>query len=149
MVNFFNWNFYKLITINKFLNLNHYNLDVYKTAKELRKQCYKTIRFLPDAEKYNLIDQMRRASTSIVLNISEGSSRKSKIERNRFYEIARGSIIEIDSCCEIILEEKYLEQEDLTDLGKNIKTTFILLSKLMNSWKKWIVNLKFIRRNSP
>ena len=99
----------------------------------MRKQCYKTIRFLPDAEKYNLIDQMRRASTSIVLNISEGSSRKSKIERNRFYEIARGSIIEIDSCCEIILEEKYLEQEDLTVLGKNIKTTFILLSKLMNS----------------
>ncbi|GAB1346321.1 four helix bundle protein [Cloacibacterium sp. Arc13] len=116
-----------------FLNLNHYNLDVYKAAKELRKQCYKTIRFLPDAEKYNLIDQIRRASTSIVLNISEGSSRKSKIERNRFYEIARGSIIEIDSCCEIILEEKYLEQEDLTVLGKNIKTTFILLSKLMNS----------------
>ena len=116
-----------------FLNLNHYNLDVYKTAKELRKQCYKTIRFLPDAEKYNLIDQIRRASTSIVLNISEGSSRKSKIERNRFYEIARGSIIEIDSCCEIILEEKYLEPEDLTVLGKNIKTTFILLSKLMNS----------------
>ena len=89
--------------------------------------------YIENKEKYNLIDQMRRASTSIVLNISEGSSRKSKIERNRFYEIARGSIIEIDSCCEIILEEKYLEQEDLTVLGKNIKTTFILLSKLMNS----------------
>ena len=35
----------------------------------------------------------------------------------------RFHIIEIDSCCEIILEEKYLEQEDLTVLGKNIKTT--------------------------
>lgn len=76
---------------------------------------------------------MRRASTSIVLNISEGSSRKSKTERNRYYEIARGSIIEIDSCCEIIVEENYLKLEELTELGKNIKTTFILLSKLMNS----------------
>jgi four helix bundle protein len=76
---------------------------------------------------------MRRASTSIVLNISEGSSRKSKTERNRYYEIARGSIIEIDSCCEIIVEENYLKIEELTELGKNIKTTFILLSKLMNS----------------
>ena len=76
---------------------------------------------------------MRRASTSIVLNISEGSSRKSKIERNRYYEIARGSIIEIDTCCEIITEENYLKIEELTELGKNIKTTFILLSKLMNS----------------
>ena len=76
---------------------------------------------------------MRRASTSIVLNISEGSSRKSKTERNRYYEIARGSIIEIDSCCEIPVEENYLKIEELTELGKNIKTTFILLSKLMNS----------------
>ena len=76
---------------------------------------------------------MRRASTSIVLNISEGSSRKSKTERNRYYEIARGSIIEIDSCCEIIVEENYLKIEELTELGKNFKTTFILLSKLMNS----------------
>ena len=88
---------------------------------------------LPEYEKHNLIDQMRRASTSIVLNISEGSSRKSKIERNRYYEIARGSIIEIDTCCEIITEENYLKIEELTELGKNIKTTFILLSKLMNS----------------
>ena len=116
-----------------FLNLNHYNLDVYKTAKELRKNCYKIIKILPEQEKYNLIDQMRRASTSIVLNISEGSSRKSKTERNRYYEIARGSIIEIDTCCEIITEENYLKIEELTELGKNIKTTFILLSKLMNS----------------
>ena len=116
-----------------FLNLNHYNLDVYKTAKELRKNCYKIIKILPEQEKYNLIDQMRRKSTSIVLNISEGSSRKSKTERNRYYEIARGSIIEIDSCCEIIVEENYLKIEELTELGKNIKTTFILLSKLMNS----------------
>lgn len=116
-----------------FLNLNHYNLQVYESAKSLRKECYKILKKLPDNEKYNLISQMRRASTSVLLNISEGSSRKSSIERNRFYEIARGSIIEIDTCCEIILEENYLPLNDLEELGKIIKTTFILLSTLIKN----------------
>ena len=49
-----------------FLNLNHYNLDVYKTAKELRKNCYKIIKILPEQEKYNLIDQMRRVNFNCI-----------------------------------------------------------------------------------
>lgn len=118
-----------------FLNLNHYNLDVYKEAKKLRKECYQLINKLPISEKYNLTDQIRRASTSVVLNISEGSSRKSQTERNRYYEISRGSIIEIDSCFEIILEENYLELKELEQAGKFLKTTFILISKLMNAGK--------------
>lgn len=116
-----------------FLNLNHYNLDVFKAARELRINAYKILRKLPESEKYNLMDQMRRASTSIVLNISEGSSRKSKTERNRYYEMARGSVIEIDTCGDIIYEENYLASNEMTELGKNIKTTFILLSNLINS----------------
>lgn len=116
-----------------FLNLNHYNLEVFKTARELRINAYKVIRLLPESEKFNLTDQIRRASTSVVLNISEGSSRKSKTERNRYYELARGSVIELDTCCDIIREENYLTIEALDELGKTIKTTFILLSKLINS----------------
>ena len=94
---------------------------------------FKISQNFPKSEIYNLTSQINRAVDSIALNISEGSSRKSKTERNRYYEIARGSIIEIDSCCEITVEENYLKIEELTELGKNIKTTFILLSKLMNS----------------
>lgn len=116
-----------------FLSLNHYNLDVFKAARELRINAYKIIRKLPDSEKYNLTDQIRRASTSVVLNISEGSSRKSKTERNRFYEMARSSVIEIDTCCDIIAEENFLQPEEMNELGAKIKTTFILLSNLINS----------------
>lgn len=112
-----------------FLNLNHYNLEVYKEAKKLRKECYLLLHKLPQSERYNLTDQIRRAATSVVLNISEGSSRKSLTERNRYYEMSRGSLVEIDSCLEIIYEESYVTIEELESAGKHLKTTFILISK--------------------
>lgn len=114
-----------------FLSLNHYNLDVYKSAKELRRECYKNLSKLPDAERYNLIDQIRRASTSVVLNITEGCSRKSEVERKRYFEIARGSVIELDSCFDIIIECNYIQKENLNKVGSLIKTTFILLSGML------------------
>nr|WP_236859526.1 four helix bundle protein [Chryseobacterium sp. MEBOG06] len=52
---------------------------------------------------------MRRASTSVVLNITEGCSRKSELERKRYFEIARGSVVELDSCFDIIIECNYIK----------------------------------------
>ncbi|MGI9651883.1 four helix bundle protein [Chryseobacterium sp. RLHN22] len=114
-----------------FLSLNHYKLDVYKSARELRLECYKVLKKLPSEEKFNLIDQIRRASTSVVLNITEGCSRKSENERKRYFEIARGSVIELDSCFDIIFESEYLSLLDLEKAGAKLKTTFILLSGML------------------
>jgi hypothetical protein len=49
--------------------------------------------------------------------------------------MSRGSIIEIDSCLEIIFEENYVTIEELEKVGKPLKTTFILISKLINAGK--------------
>lgn len=114
-----------------FLNLNHYKLDVYKTARELRLECYEILKKLPNEEKFNLIDQIRRASTSVILNITEGCSRKSEIERKRYFEISRGSVIELDTCFDVIIESEYVALEDLEKAGNKLKTTFILLSGML------------------
>ena len=114
-----------------FLNLNHYKLDVYKSARELRLECYKILPMLPDSERFNLTDQIRRAATSVVLNITEGCSRKSDQERKRYFEISRGSVIELDSCFDLVVESNYIKIEELDKIGKLIKTTFILLSGML------------------
>lgn len=114
-----------------FLNLNHYKLDVYKSARELRIECYKHLSKIPDSERFNIIDQIRRASTSVVLNIAEGCSRKSELERKRYFEIARGSVVELDSCFDIVIECDYIKREELIKIENLIKTTFILLSKML------------------
>ena len=54
------------------------DLEVYKAAREFRKKIYKIyklIKGLPPEEKYNLADQMRRASLSLTNNIAEGHGR--------------------------------------------------------------------------
>jgi four helix bundle protein len=46
------------------------DLEGYKAAREFRKKIYKLIKGLPPEEKYNLADQMRRASLSLTNNIA-------------------------------------------------------------------------------
>jgi four helix bundle protein len=79
------------------LQINHRQLDIYKIAGVFVKDCYLVTKIFPAEERYNLTQQIRSAALSIHLNIAEGASRKSEQERKRYYEIARGSVIEIDA----------------------------------------------------
>lgn len=116
-----------------FLQLNHKNLEVYKTSRELVKSCYKQTLLLPIEEKFALAQQIRRAAMSVKLNIAEGSSRKSEIERKRFYEISRGSVIEIDAAFESACDLSYFDQAQLEETGELINKTFGLLTGMMKS----------------
>ena len=57
--------------------MDYRRLDVWKKSMMLVKMVYPLIERLPQEEKYALGNQIRRAVTSIVLNIGEGSGPKS------------------------------------------------------------------------
>ncbi len=46
-------------------------------------------------------DQIERASTSIVLNLAEGSGRPSAKDRKRFFSMALGSVREVQAILEL------------------------------------------------
>ena len=115
------------------LNLNHKNLDVWKVSMQLVKDIYLITKSFPKEELFGIVSQMRRAAVSIISNISEGAARKSKIERKRFYEIARASLVELDTQIEISLELDYLMIEETTNIDKLLNHTFALLSNLIKS----------------
>jgi four helix bundle protein len=114
-----------------FLNLSHTKLDAYKFSQQLALECYKITKSFPNEEKFALVQQIRRAAISVHLNLAEGCSRKSQAERNRFFEIARGSVIEVDTAIDIAVKLEYVLQHNLEVLGEHIIKSFKLLSGMI------------------
>ncbi|MEO5602050.1 MAG: four helix bundle protein [Cyclobacteriaceae bacterium] len=115
-----------------FLELAHTKPDVYQASQMLALDCYKISRQFPAEEKLSMAQQLRRAALSVHLNLAEGCSGKSKAERNRFFEIYRSSVIEMDACLEIALKLGYVSMKNLTPLGESIIKTFKLLFGMIN-----------------
>ena len=113
------------------LNLNHKKLDVWKRGIDLTKKIYLISNKLPQSEIYGLIAQLRRAAISVPSNIAEGSARKSEIERNRFYEIARSSLVEIDTQLIIASELGFLSKKDMDLIEDDLNALFAMLSNLI------------------
>src|SRR5204863_6016306 len=115
-----------------FLPLAHTRLDVFVVSKQFALACYKATKVFPSEEKFSMIQQIRRAALSVHLNVAEGCSRKSVAERKRFYEIARGSVIEVDTAFDIAFNLGYTSKEKLADLGSLLVRSFQLISKMIS-----------------
>lgn len=114
-----------------FLTLNHQKLEVFSASKEFVFECYRLAKILPESEKFGMISQIRRAALSVHLTIAEGASRKSEQERKRYYEIARGSLIEIDAALDIAEGLNYIESINISGLGEKMIRCFKLLCGLI------------------
>jgi four helix bundle protein len=69
--------------------------------------------------KLSARDQLDRASTSIVLTIAEGNGKRSKMDRCRYLDIARGSALECAACLEVPLVKRLLNGSRVAE-GKEI-----------------------------
>ena len=118
-----------------FLKLKHTELTVFQKTRDLVLSCYTITKKFPNEEKFNMVSQIRRAALSVHLNIAEGSSRKSVMERKRFFEIARGSIIELDAAFDIARHLAYYNVESDETLGPMIIDSFRMLSALIDKTK--------------
>lgn len=116
-----------------YLPLAHTKLDAYALARKLVLECYQLSKKFPDYEKFGLVQQIRRAATSVSLNIAEGSSRRTKAERRRFYEIARSSVVEIDAILDACFDLHYCNKNDMDPTGVMISRCFKTLTGLMNA----------------
>jgi len=117
------------------IDLSHKKLEVWKFSIELVKEIYLLTQKLPQNELYGLTSQIRRAATSVPSNISEGLSRNSSKEKCRFLEIARSSLVEIDTQIEISLQLNFINKDDIDNLTKLSNSIFAMLTKLINNYK--------------
>lgn len=73
----------------------------------------------PKEELYNLSSQIRRASDSIALNISEGSILQSQAEYRKFLGYSIRSIAEVVTCLHKAKRRNYLTEESFENYYKD------------------------------
>ncbi len=92
--------------------MNLDKLEVWVRAKDFAIAIYKeAVPHLPTSEKYNLVDQLKRAASSIPANIAEGHGRYHFLDNVRFCYIARGSLTEVQSHLSLAKELGYLPED--------------------------------------
>ena len=118
------------------LKLNHKKLDVWKASVDLVKEIYRITELFPADERFGITSQMRRASVSIVPNISEGLSRNTKLDIRRFLQIARSSLVEIDSQIEISLQLNFCSKEQIQNLDELSNRVFAMLTNMIKKYSE-------------
>ena len=109
-------------------------LEVYQDARIYVRQVYLLTSTFSEKEKYGLCSQLQRAAVSIVSNIVEGTSRASNKEKERFIEIAYGSLLETFCQCQIAVDLGYIQQPQLDELQIQIDKIANKLSALKHSY---------------
>ncbi len=110
------------------------DLKVYQKTKEFIVLLYKFTEALPDEEKFGLVAQLRRASISILLNLSEGSSvTNSKVEFHRFLNISLRSVNEVKAGLEICHALRFCTKKELDDLWVKLDEIGAMLTGLSRS----------------
>ena len=109
-------------------------LEVYQDARIYVRQVYLLTSTFSEKEKYGLCSQLQRAAVSIVSNIVEGTSRASNKEKERFIEIAYGSLLETFCQFQIAVDLDYIQQPQLDELQIQIDKIANKLSALKHSY---------------
>ena len=106
------------------------NLDAYKESKNLVILVYALIKKFPREEQYALCDQLRRAVISVPSNIAEGSGRTSAKDQAHFFEMAFGSLLEVNCQIDIAHDLGYITKDDVENIEKHVRPIAALLSGL-------------------
>ena len=84
--------------------------EIWRLSHELTLSIYSISEKFPTSERYGITSQLRRASSSIPTNISEGCGRDSDAEFNRFLTIALGSANETEYLIILAHDLSYLDE---------------------------------------
>jgi len=91
---------------------------VYQEARQFRSEVRKYINNFPPKEKYKLIDQIDRSCLSVILNIAEGSAKRSDKEFLRFLETAIASLNEVIAGFDCAVDDGLLSDDQMNELEK-------------------------------
>ena len=114
------------------------DLVVWQEGHNLVVAIYQVTKQFPKEETYSLIDQMRRAATSVTSNIAEGFGRHSYKDRLHFYYTAQGSLTELKNQLLIAKDVGYLDVNTYEKLSLQANSTHQLLQKFIQKTTSFV-----------
>ena len=113
---------------------NFEKLEVWRKSVDFADFVYRLTQAFPAEERFGITNQMRRASVSISSNITEGTSRSSKLDYSRFVELAAGSLFEVVSQAHIAVRRAYLSDENFQSMHASAEE----LSRMLSGLKSYL-----------
>jgi len=111
------------------------DLPVWQDARKFTNKIYNLTNKFPKEELYGLTSQIRRATVSIMSNIAEGFDRRSDKELTNFLSIARASSSEVQNDLYIVLDLKYISEEEFKKMYAEAKEIAKQINGLMTYLK--------------
>lgn len=109
------------------------HMDVFKLAHELALKVYEITVVFPKEESFNLVSQMRRAASSVGMNLVEGSMRLNSREFRQFVGVARGSAAEVGYQLLLARDLGYINSEVYDELCSEYDRVGRMLTRLAQS----------------
>lgn len=87
------------------------DLQVWQKGMDLAAMVYAITTAMPDTERFGMISQMQRASSSVPANIAEGYQRGTRKDYARFISTARGSLAEVETFLRLAVRVGHLTDD--------------------------------------
>jgi four helix bundle protein len=121
------------------------DIEAWQKARELVREVYKTCGEGRLSRDFGLRDQLCRAAVSAMSNIAEGFSRNSDKDFAHFLDIAKGSVLEVQSLLYVALDVGYIAKEDPESARKRYEKSLLRVEKRLRCWQKW----RYTRHHLP
>lgn len=110
-------------------------LEIYHESVELAALVYRLTAAFPADERFGLTNQLRRAATSVTLNIAEGSGRGTKRDFAHFLMQARGSVYEVVGAVQLAVRLEYLRPEQTHTINEQAQSISAKITALARNLK--------------
>lgn len=120
-------------------DIKHFrDLEVYRRAFDAAMRIFQLTKEFPVAEKYSLVDQIRRASRSVCANISEGWRKRQYIAvfKNKITDSMQEAS-ETQCWLEFSIACQYIDQYTFNELDDEYEQIIAMLSSMEKNAEKF------------
>lgn len=108
-------------------------LSVYQKALDFIHKIFEIYKRLPREFKYTVGDNLVRASVSIANNLAEGSGKKFRKEKARYYSTSLDSARECVSVFNVLFKERLIEENIYSQMRIDAREITSMLCGLLES----------------